>query len=237
MSTIVHDCPRCGAKRITFEVCAELHVNTKYNWQKFYESFCVCRSCYRSTVFVIGFRDSQCERLFKNPDSIANFDGDITSLFEVEGYISRANLHSLDPPEHLPDDIRLAFEEGASCFAINCYNAAATMFRLCLDLATKPLLPSADEDGLAKPNEKERRDLGLRLQWLFRHKLLPEALVELAKCVREDANDGAHAGTLSRADAEDLIDFATAILERLITEPEKLRIAQQRRDERRKKAN
>lgn len=64
-------------------------------------------------------------------------------------------------------------------------------------------------------------------------KILPESLRELSKCVREDGNDGAHAGTLVKDDAEDLLDFTSALLERIYTEPERLIIAQKRRDARR----
>ncbi|MBA3385446.1 MAG: DUF4145 domain-containing protein [Chthoniobacterales bacterium] len=79
-----------------------------------------------------------------------------------------------------------------------------------------------------------RRSLGLRLPWLFDHALLPGGLRDLSHCIKEDGNDGAHAGSLSREDAEDLLDFTRALLERLYTEPEKLRLAQERRAERRK---
>lgn len=93
------------------------------------------------------------------------------------------------------------------------------------------LLPVKDENGL---NKSIRRSLGLRLRWLFDNKILPEALKELATCIKEDGNDGAHSGTLTKEDIEDQRDFTFAILERLHTEPEKLRIAKQRRDDRRK---
>jgi hypothetical protein len=75
--------------------------------------------------------------------------------------------------------------------------------------------------------------LGLRLPWLFDNKLLPAELRDLAGCIKEDGNDGAHVGNLTKTDAGDLLDFTVAILERLITEPEKLKRAQQRRDARR----
>jgi hypothetical protein len=50
---------------------------------------------------------------------------------------------------------------------------------------------------------------------------------------KEDGNDGAHAGTLTKEDAEDLLDFATALFERMYTEPERLRLARERREKRR----
>jgi hypothetical protein len=104
------------------------------------------------------------------------------------------------------------------------------MFRLCVDLATRPLLP--DEEPTL--NRKTRRDLGLRLPWMFDKGLLPSDLRSLSTCVKEDGNDGAHAGNLGKPDAEDLLDFAYAFLERLYTEPKRLELAQERREKRRK---
>ena len=93
-------------------------------------------------------------------------------------------------------------------------------------------MPADDAQG---PNARTRRDLGLRLPWLFQNGFLPAALKELSACIREDGNDAAHSGTLRKTDAEDLLDFTTALLERIYTEPERLRLAQQRRDSRRGK--
>ncbi|MGC2411606.1 MAG: DUF4145 domain-containing protein, partial [Stellaceae bacterium] len=91
--------------------------------------------------------------------------------------------------------------------SIGCNNAAATMFRLCVDLATRPLLPDAADPTNPQPNRRTRRDLGLRLTWMFDNNTLPATLRELASCIREDANDGAHVGNLIKEDAEDLLDF------------------------------
>jgi hypothetical protein len=104
------------------------------------------------------------------------------------------------------------------------------MFRLCVDLATEARLPEADVDGL---NGKIRRSLGLRLIWLFEHEYLPAALQELSVAVKDDGNDGAHLGALTKPDAEDLLDFTVALLERIFTEPERLRLATERRLQRR----
>ena len=124
-----------------------------------------------------------------------------------------------------------AFNEGATCLAVNCFNAAAAMFRLGIDLATQPLLPSATD--ASSPPAKVRRDLGLRLPWLFDNGKLPAELRQLATSIKEDGNDGAHRATLTEHDAQDLLDFATRLFERMFTEPERLRLAQARRDARR----
>jgi len=92
------------------------------------------------------------------------------------------------------------------------------------------MLPAEDVPGL---NGKTRRDLGLRLPWLFDNGKLPGDLRELSTCVHQDGNDGAHQGTLTKEDAEDLLDFTLGLLERIFTEPERLRLAQERRDKRR----
>jgi hypothetical protein len=55
----------------------------------------------------------------------------------------------------------------------------------------------------------------------------------LDRCIREDGNEAAHAGTLTRAEAEDRLDFTTALLERVFTEPERIRLAEERRKQRR----
>jgi Domain of unknown function (DUF4145) len=102
------------------------------------------------------------------------------------------------PPEHLPADIEAAFKEGAACMAIQCYNAGGTMFRLCLDLASKALLPDPSNTAGPQPDRFQRRNLGPRLAWLFDNGLLPADLRTLASSVKDDGNDSAHAGTICR---------------------------------------
>ncbi|NTW88889.1 MAG: DUF4145 domain-containing protein [Desulfobulbaceae bacterium] len=150
----------------------------------------------------------------------------------MDNFVSLKDRAAITPPDHLPVEIQAVFSEGATCFAVGCFNAAGTMFRLCVDLATKSMLPAEDGDGL---NSRIRRNLGLRLPWLFERHLLPEALRELSSCIKDDGNDGAHEGSLKKEDSEDLLDFTAAILERLYTEPERLRLAKERREKRRGK--
>lgn len=160
--------------------------------------------------------------------------GDLEPTFEKKGFLAVSDLEGVaDPPEHLPPDIHAAFLEGARCKAIGCYNAGASMFRLCLDLTTKPLLPDPAEQGTVQPTKEQRHKLGKRISWLIDQKIIPPALSTLTHAVREDANDGVHDGTLGENDAEDLLDFTIALLERQFTEPERLRLAELRRIKRR----
>ena len=230
MAELVADCPRCGATKITFDLLSSHSLGEKYSWQSWYDAFCVCRNCDRTTVFVLSQIDIKHGDYIRE-DGLKNLDGSLNNYFKVEGFVTLKDFVRRKPPEHVPPEIEAAFQEGATCMAVECFNAGATMFRLCIDHSTRSLLPEQDTAGL---NRQIRRSLGLRLKWLFDNNRLPEALRELSVCVKEDGNDGAHAGTLTKEEAEDLVDFTCILLERLYTEPERLRLAQQRRDARRK---
>jgi Domain of unknown function (DUF4145) len=213
----------------SFDLRSYTQVGYQYNWQSWYEAFCICRHCGRSTVFVLSEKGID-EAEYIKEHGLSKSDVAANGLIKVEDYISRKNAAAQPAPEHLPQDIKAAFDEGAICLAVGCVNAAATMFRLCINIAIRSLLPKADEKGL---NAKIRRNLDLRMPWLFDNGLLPEAMSELSTYIKEDGNDGAHAGPLDKGDAEDLLDFTTALLERMYTEPERLRLAKERRDWRR----
>lgn len=229
MSELVANCPRCGATKITLDLLAAKFIAIQHGWQHWYEAFCVCRHCGKSTIFVLSASSIEKQALI-NKHELPKIPGVANIYVNVVRYVSLRDGPTIDPPEHLPENILAAFTEGAKCLSIGCFNAAGTMFRLCVDFSTSAFLPSQDVEGL---NNKIRRSLGLRLDWLFDKKILPEALRELSHCIKEDGNDGAHAGTLSQADAEDLLDFTVALLERLYTEPKRLALAKERRAARR----
>jgi hypothetical protein len=170
---------------------------------------------------------------FDSDNALVKFQDSLNIFFEVARPITLRDNATIHAPDHLPDEILSAFEEGAACLSVDCYNAAAAMFRLCLDLATRPLLPDPSDTAKPQPNSRQRRDLGLRLPWLFEHGLLPREIEHLAQCIREDANDGVHVGNLSTNDAEDLLDFTVALLERLYTLPKRVALAEERRTQRR----
>jgi hypothetical protein len=233
MAEILTDCPRCGAGKATFDVLGSNSLPKKpgSDWQERYEAFSACRHCFRSTVFLLTLKEYSAKGIFVN-DGLTKHGGSLNHLFDVNGYLSLKDEVGVAPPEHLSPELDAAFREGASCLAIKCFNAAGTMFRLCVDFATQDLLPPEGENG--GPNAKQRRDLGLRLQWLFEARKLPEELHELAQCIKEDGNDGAHRGTLTEADAGDLLDFTIHLLERRYTLPKRIELASVRRGERKR---
>lgn len=230
MAEITANCPRCGAQHTTFVVAADITVGHRHNWKNFYEAFCICRACRSATIFVLSDESYEASALLKQQKGISTFSGGLNKLVRVERHISIADRAISPPPEYLPHPINDAFVEGAKCFSVGCFNAAAAMFRLCLDMATVDLLPKDESKG---PPAKTRRSLGLRLTWLLDNAILPEALRELSTCIKEDGNDGAHEGTLDKKDAEDIQDFTYVLLERLYTEAERIRLATERRNARR----
>lgn len=234
MSELVADCPRCGAKNMTFDLKDENYIGQEYNWKRFYEVFSICRHCAKSTVFILDTQTPESVKYIGN-GSLTSVKGAVNGFMHVNGFISIKDVASVVPPQYLPTGIEAVFREGATCLAVGCYNAAGTMFRLCVDLATKGKLPAKQANQPEPPglNADVRGKLAFRLRWLFDHRHLPEDLRDLSTCVKDDGNDGAHEGTLDKHAASDLLDFTTELLERMFTEPKNLQLAKERRDSRR----
>jgi hypothetical protein len=230
MTELVTNCPRCNATNMTFDLLNQIVVGERHGWQCILETFCICRNCCKPSLFVVSQKEPKYNGIANG--GLESIHGSANRVVNVERYVSIQDQSSEQPPEYLPEDIERVFKEGAACMAIGCNNAAATMFRLCLDIATQNLLPEQAE-GLTS---RVRRSLGLRLPWLFENGVVPEALRDLSTCIKDDGNDGAHEGTLSTEDASDILDFTYILLERIYTEPKRLEEAANRRSVRRKKA-
>lgn len=228
MSELVANCPRCGSKNMTFDLIKEHLVAIQYGWQYWYEAFCICRNCMKSTTFVLC-QNTESDHDIVHKNGLVGLKGSVNRYMNNQGFITLKDMATTQPPEYLPKNIDAAFREGAVCMSVKCFNGAGTMFRLCIDLATRAMLPQDDVEGL---NQRIRRSLGLRLAWLFDHGILPEALRDLSQCIKDEGNDGAHEGTLTEKEADDLLDFTYEILERIYTDPERLRLAKERRETR-----
>lgn len=222
-------CPRCRTEHSTFDVGGQNSRGiVSAGWVERFEVFSVCRQCHQATVFVVENREYKYATQWQKGEALVNYQGYLNDYFDCRGFVRLQDVAVEPPPEHIPPNLASVVSEGSTCLASGCYNAAAAMFRLAIDLASKELLPEGEI-----PNSKTRRSLGLRLEWLFAEQRLPGELKELAECIKEDGNDGAHDGTLDRSSAEDVRDFTFALLERLYTYPKRLELAKQRRDTRR----
>jgi hypothetical protein len=164
MAELVANCPRCGAKAITVDVKELNLVAREYGWAT-YEAFGVCRGCNQSTIFVIRETTDHDTELFKKKMTPLQVPNALNNYFEILGFIGLKDQATVAPPEHMPPDIANVFREAATCLRVECWNAAGTMFRLCVDLATRPMLPVEDVEGLnAKTRPRVTSALALRQQ-------------------------------------------------------------------------
>lgn len=240
MSTFIFDCPNCSAKKSTFDVNgSEPKGVTVYTYNDWY-LFSTCRSCNVSICINARVTYSTSLSLESKYGNNANLRIQALREFLSKGCSIESGfvdfkyspiLPSTElPPEYLPDEVESLFKEAAKCYAISCYNASGAMFRLCLDITTKNII---SQYASLNPTTNDKKTIHSRLNWIFNNNILPKQLEELSRCIKDDGNDAAHDGSLSKDDAADLLDFTYILLERIYTEPARIQNAHQRRVERR----
>ena len=121
MTVLVAECPRCGARNMTF-VLKESASIRRAGW----ETFGVCRGCKKTAIFKISRRVPQPPHTLESVEGRDNL-----------GPVTVSDRDARSSPQHVPEDIAVAFREGAKCQAVGCFNAAAAMFRLTLERANR----------------------------------------------------------------------------------------------------
>ena len=223
MPTLVANCPRCGAKIHTFDIHSINPISADEG-----EAFSVCRCCNQGVIFIVSARNRG--RNLRDVGALIELvrsNNNLNDEYFVVRHIDISDTNSAAPPEHLPKQINDVFMEAARCHSIGCWNAAGAMFRASVDIATKDILPTKG------PKEIHRKYLARRLEWLFHEKKIPENLRELSTCIREDGNDAVHDASLTEADANDLLEFADALLTSIYTQPEQIKLKLKEREKRR----
>lgn len=198
-----------------------------------WEIFAVCRKCGKGSVLKVRPSPSFAGTL-ATMGSFAphTLNGNLDPYVSIIGGLDSSDFAPLGVPEHMPPIVHNAYLEAVTNIRIGCPNAAAAMFRLAMDLATKEKVEAIPAED-PQPNSEEKRVLAKRVEWLFEQKLLPSVLKPLAKALRENANDGAHDGTLTMHDANDLYDFSEALMYEIYTVPGQIVAINQRRAARR----
>ncbi|ENV96620.1 DUF4145 domain-containing protein [Acinetobacter bereziniae] len=239
MSTFVFDCPNCNAKKSTFDVKGHTLRISLYEFREWY-LFSTCRACYATFTINAVIKLERAISLKRNTHNnfqtimteIKNYlDSHVDIFIWFENFNYSPILPNAElPPEYIPSDIEKIFNEAAKCFAIGCFNASGAMFRLCLDITTKHIL---FQNQNLSPSANDNKSIHSRLNWIFTKNILPRDLEDLSRGIKDDGNDAAHDGTLTKDDAADLLDFTYILLERVYTEPARVQNAQQRRMARR----
>ncbi len=248
---IIANCPRCGNKKMTFDIngsSGDLSPRHHFkSWEEFqqncspdeegnmYESFAICRHCKRTVVFVIAENYDWEKQVVIKSDPPMNIKGSLNNHFIILGFVRFRDNAAYPMPEFISENIANAFKEGIACLSIECWNSASAMFRLCLDLTTKDMIQELPENSKEGLTDHHRKFLKPRLDWLFENEKIPKDLKKIAGYIKDDGNYGTHDGTLTKDDAEDLFDFTSILLERTYTEPEKIKYIENRRA--RRKAN
>ncbi|ENV50180.1 hypothetical protein L292_2808 [Acinetobacter junii CIP 107470 = MTCC 11364] len=238
MSSFVFDCPCCSAKNSTFDVYGSQPkplVPIYVTWS----IFATCRACKNSCCVTAGINQQTFMSLqsssYEDRVRISRVKEFLDSKSDLANYFDRFFYSPVlpnaeIPPEHLPKEVESIFSEAAKCFSIGCFNAAGAMFRLCLDSVTKKII---EQNESLNPTSNDRKTIHNRLVWIFKNNVLPSSLEDLSRCIKDDGNDAAHDGTLTKEDAADLLDFTYILLERIYTEPARIEIANHRRTARR----
>ena len=83
MSELVADCPRCDSKRITFSLTRAAGVSSRgVDWQLAYETFCTCRHCHRSTIFVLMGSEYAYRDYFSDTEKLVAFKGAVNAFMK-----------------------------------------------------------------------------------------------------------------------------------------------------------
>jgi transcription elongation factor Elf1 len=98
---LVGDCPRCGASRITFDLTSQTGVvEVRYDWQHWYEAFCICRHCGHRTIFFLSEAGINEGKVVCNI-GLAKIEGAVNRFVRVEGFVSRKYEAGIPPPLRL----------------------------------------------------------------------------------------------------------------------------------------
>ncbi|WP_080375265.1 DUF4145 domain-containing protein [Stenotrophomonas maltophilia] len=127
-------------------------------------------------------------------------------------------------PDHIPDTVRRAYEQGADNANRKQSDAAAAMFRKALDVATKALDPDLAGKNLAP-----------RIDALNKAGKLTNDLTEWAHAIRLDGNHGAHDDDeLTEEDIAQLSSFTELFLTYTFTLPARVAARKAAAEERKK---
>lgn len=237
MSFLVSDCDYCTTKKIRFD-------NQGFNKiQRFkWDILAICSHCNNPTVFRLTQKSGVLYPINETLDQAKKLsdlqDLNLSLYFSLGGKVVPPNRKIVPCPEHVPENIKIVFDEATTCLSINCYTASGAMFRLCLDITTKELLKEwleINKPPAHQPNSDQKNKLFNRIEFLITNGVIPSDLKEYAHHIRLDGNEAAHAGSTEKEEAEDLLDFSELFLERIYTMKKQLELAQVRRLARRNK--
>lgn len=120
--------------------------------------------------------------------------------------------------EAIPQEVGLDLLEARMCLGIGAWRAASVMARRSIE-------------GAAAVHKAAGSTLKALIQSLTKQQVITPRMQEWAEEVRELGNDAAHAGSpeVTKTDAEEIVELASAILDDLFVKPAPAKAATSRR--------
>lgn len=206
MATLIHDCPYCNAKSMTFTA---VHGAKNPSQGNDWNVLLVCAGCGKAVIAFVNDKGTGRDPTKQQTDlrRADQFGG-----FIVLGIEPRPVPDEI--PDHLPPAVAKAFKEGCEVLKVSA-DASYGMFRKALELGLKDLSPEVDAYKLHK-----------RIDLMADKGLLTKSLQEWSHHLRLDANEMIHEGTQSDKDhALEIQNFTKFVLTYLFTLPESVRLA------------
>lgn len=205
MATVfITDCPHCGVARVAAKPIGVVAPAARRGIAAF-----SCNNCRE----LIGVSFSH---TFSSPDWVMQSEGDFVELGRHGCHLEILDQYPKAPPMEAPDGVsqavQRAFLQGLDNAVRRNSDAAASMFRKAIDIATRELDQSLAGKVLAK-----------RIDLLADAGRLTRDLQEWAHLIRLDGNQGAHDDVeLSTAEIAQLQDFTRLFLVYTFTLPEQV---------------
>ncbi|MCX2696697.1 DUF4145 domain-containing protein [Ochrobactrum chromiisoli] len=210
MAFFVRDCVRCGVRTIQHMLVGQTQTDAKnYEW----EVIGACTDCQQASVYLFRLR-----AIGESPMTYTK--GNIeTNQSSLAGTPIRIATTSMELSEYIPKRIAGLFREANECRQMTWYEAAGSMYRKTLDVATKHIF--SHDPRLAEKNPANA--LRSRIKAMGEMGILEHDIVELADIVALDGNDAVHdEDPYTKEEAEALEDLTLDLLDRLFVRPAKI---------------
>lgn len=207
MAFFVRDCVRCGVKKVQHFVVGNNRIRYRH-----WEVAGACAHCSSISIYDwISPNDNIGINSYEN--SLEQSDATLAEM------PIRIATTAMELSEHIPERIAGLFREANECRQMTWYEAAGSMYRKTLDVATKYIYSHDPRLVDKKPADALR----VRIKSLGEMKILDNDIVELADIVALDGNDATHdIDPYTREEAEALEDLTLDLLERLFVRPARI---------------
>ena len=214
------DCPYCGTKKSGFQAEGQFRRLESYNPMSYNHSyedwvFMSCGNC-RQTISAVylynGKNTPSIDIWSKKHGDPKNFGFKYTNHYPKET--------AFDEPKFVPDKVLIPYQQAISNITSSNWDAAGTMARKTLDVATKDMVRTEFETREEEQERLLKKPLHFRIEELEKHNLLTKALAELAYVLKNEGNDASHEEEpYAEDDARKIAEYAQALLTYIYTIP------------------